>query len=75
MFGHTLINEVVNCTLELVVNEKVILMPLLFQYCRLPKGDHFQRDDHKEYDKAHIETDDCLARYPGCEDLHESMLL
>ncbi|XP_022824828.1 uncharacterized protein LOC111355278 [Spodoptera litura] len=39
----------------------------------LPKGEEFQYDELKEYDTAHVETDDCSARYPGCEDLHESI--
>nr|XP_049702284.1 uncharacterized protein LOC126055746 [Helicoverpa armigera] len=41
----------------------------------LPKGKEFHHDDHKEYDNAHVETDDCATRYPGCEDMHESILL
>ncbi|KAJ8714702.1 hypothetical protein PYW07_002927 [Mythimna separata] len=39
----------------------------------LPKGEEFQFDDLKEYDKAHTETDDCSARYPGCDLLQESI--
>ncbi|PZC83973.1 hypothetical protein B5X24_HaOG206319 [Helicoverpa armigera] len=41
----------------------------------LPKGKEFHHDHHKEYDNAHVETDDCVTRYPGCEDMHESILL
>ncbi|KAJ8714701.1 hypothetical protein PYW07_002926 [Mythimna separata] len=32
----------------------------------LPKGEEFIYDEHKEYDSAHVETDDCLTKYPGC---------
>uniref|UniRef100_A0A2H1WAJ8 SFRICE_007255 n=1 Tax=Spodoptera frugiperda TaxID=7108 RepID=A0A2H1WAJ8_SPOFR len=39
----------------------------------LPKGEEFQYDELNEYDTAHVESDDCSARYPGCEDLHESI--
>lgn len=40
---------------------------------RFPKGEEFQYDELNEYDTAHVESDDCSARYPGCEDLHESI--
>nr|XP_049702279.1 uncharacterized protein LOC110370341 [Helicoverpa armigera] len=41
----------------------------------LPKGEEFQRDEHKDYDKAHVETENCSELYPGCENIHESIQL
>ncbi|XP_075979650.1 uncharacterized protein LOC142978919 [Anticarsia gemmatalis] len=38
----------------------------------LPKGKKFEMDKHREYDEAHTETDDCMERYPGCVERHDS---
>ncbi|XP_050563455.1 uncharacterized protein LOC126912945 [Spodoptera frugiperda] len=40
----------------------------------LPKGTEFNKEEHREYDKAHVANVDCVARYPGCEEVHESNL-
>ncbi|CAH0687673.1 unnamed protein product [Spodoptera exigua] len=40
----------------------------------LPKGQEFNKEEHKEYDKAHVADIDCVTRYPGCEEVHESNL-
>ncbi|XP_028027957.1 uncharacterized protein LOC114241345 [Bombyx mandarina] len=34
----------------------------------LPKGKEFEDEYHKEYDRAHSPTNECLSLYPDCED-------
>lgn len=37
---------------------------------RLPKGQEFEVDHNKLYDKAYGSHGNCSALYPGCKDLH-----
>ncbi|KAJ0175000.1 hypothetical protein K1T71_009141 [Dendrolimus kikuchii] len=36
----------------------------------LPKGEEFAEDEQREYDKAHMERENCSELYPGCDNFN-----
>nr|XP_026493419.1 uncharacterized protein LOC113398749 [Vanessa tameamea] len=55
------------CETARISRQGTFLQELLRVVFTLPKGEEFEEENHKNYDKAHVASDDCASLYPGCD--------